>query len=81
VVLRKLGVDEEELVKIVDKETFSQINKYVHSFYEELLDEINEVKYDIITNILNIKDTKQINIPDILNNLNLSTRDINKLHN
>lgn len=48
IVLRKLGVDEDELVKLVDKQTFSEINKYVHSFYEELLEEIAEIKKELI---------------------------------
>lgn len=85
IVLRKLGVDEDELVKIVDKETFSEINKYVHSYYEELMKEIKDIKTDIITNILKIDDTKNLdvtnlNIDEFIKNLNLNTSDISKIH-
>lgn len=81
IVLRKLGVSEDELVKLVDKETFSQINKYVHLFYEELLDEISELNSQII-DILNLSniDKSNITIDTLLQQINLSSKNITEIH-
>lgn len=81
IVLRKLGVSEDELVKLVDKDTFSRINKYVHSFYEDLLDEISEINKQIV-DILDLPnvDNSNTTIDILLQQVNLSSKDIKKVH-